>query len=163
MSSVQSLCSMTHEEAIKRLDAVIADIRTYYTPISNERDAEQNGRRIVTIATNVLKNIGASELILKAVRDIYFGRDSGGFNQMFMRDIAAAQRQTAETYMSGVKNTIDILQAERDRHQRIIDDEAQRLALDEQKRGNKIQYSALWCSIIATIISLVALVVAICK
>jgi hypothetical protein len=154
---------MTHEEAIKRLDAVIADIRTYYTPISDVRDAEQNGRRIVTIATNVLKNISASELILKAVRDIYFGRDSGGFNQMFMRDIAAVQRQTAETYMSGVKNTIDILQAERDRHQRVIDDEAQRLALDEQRRGNKIQHSALWCSIIATIISLVALVVAVVK
>lgn len=154
---------MTHEEAIKRLDAVIADIRTYHTPISDERDAEQNGKRIVTITTNVLKNIGASELILKAVRDIYFGRDSGGFNQMFIRDIAAVQRQTAETYMSGVKNTIDILQSERDRHQRIIEDEAQKRTLEEQKRSNKLQQSALWCSIIATIISLVALIVAICK
>ena len=154
---------MTHKEAIKRLDVVIADIRTYYTPISDERDAEQNGKRIVTITTNVLKNIGASELILKAVRDIYFGRDSRGFNQMFLRDVAAAQRQTAETYMLGVKNIIDILQTERERHQRILDDEAQKIAIEEQKRSNKLQHSALWCSIIATIISLIALVVAICK
>ena len=94
---------------------------------------------------------------------MYFGRDGGGFNPVLLMHKADAERQTAETYMLGVKNTIDILQTERDRHQRIIDDEAQRLALDEQKRGNKIQYSALWCSIIATIISLVALVVAICK
>ena len=82
---------------------------------------------------------------------------------MYLRNVTEAERQIAETYMSGVKNTIDILQAERDRHQKIIDDEAQRLALDEQRRGNKIQHSALWCSIIATIISLVALVVAVCK
>lgn len=154
---------MTHEEAIKRLDAVIAEIRTHYTPISSERDAEQSGKRIIAIATNVLKEVGASERIQKAVKDMYFGRDGGGFNPVLLMHKADAERQIAETYMSGVKNTIDILQAERDRHQRVIDDEAQRLALDEQRRGNKIQHSALWCSIIATIISLVALVVAICK
>lgn len=154
---------MTHEEAIKRLDAVIAEIRTHNTPISSERNAEQSGKRIVAITTNVLKEVAASERIQKAARDVYFGRDSDGFNQMFLRDVAAAQRQTAETYMSGVRNIIDILQAERNRHQRIIDDEAQKLALDEQRRGNKIQHSALWCSIIATIISLVALVVAVVK
>lgn len=154
---------MTHEEAIKRLDAVIAEIRTHYTPISSERDAEQSGKRIIAIATNVLKEVGASERIQKTVRDVYFGRDGGGFNPVLLMHKADAERQIADTYMSGVKNTIDILQAERDRHQRVIDDEAQRLALDEQRRGNEIQHSALWCSIIATIISLVALVVAICK
>lgn len=154
---------MTHSEAIKRLDVVIAEIRTHYTPISSERDAEQSGKRIIAIATNVLKEICASERIQKAARDVYFGRDSKGFLQMYLRNVTEAERQTAETYMLGVKNTIDILQTERDRHQRIIDDEAQRLALDEQRRGNKIQHSALWCSIIATIISLVALVVAVVK
>ena len=58
---------MTHEEAIKRLDAVIAEIRTHYTPISSERDAEQSGKRIIAIATNVLKEVGESERIQKAV------------------------------------------------------------------------------------------------
>lgn len=163
MSSVQSLCNMTHEEAIKRLDAVIAEVRTYYTPVSNERDAEQDGERIRVMALKALIDVGASNRIQAVVKDIYFGRDSGGFNQMFMKDIAAVQRQTAETYMSGVKNTIDILQSERDRHQRIIDDETQKISIEEQKRSNKLQHSALWCSIIATIISLIALVVAICK
>ena len=70
MSFVQSLCSMTHEEAIKRLDAVIAEIRTHNTPISSERDAEQSGKRIIAIATNALKEVGASERIQKAARDV---------------------------------------------------------------------------------------------
>ena len=163
MSSVQSLCNMTHEDSIKRLDAVIAEVRTYYTPVSNERDAEQDGERIRAMALKALIDVGASTRIQAVVKDIYFGRDSRGFNQMILRDVVAAQRQTAETYMLGVKNIIDILQTERERHQRIIDDETQKIAIEEQKRNNKLQQSALWCSIIATIISLVALIVAICK
>ena len=74
-----------------------------------------------------------------------------------------AARITSETYLQGVKNTIDILQAERDRHKRLMDDEAQKLAIEEQKRGNRIQKKALYVSIVAITISLVSLVVAICK
>lgn len=163
MSSVQSLCNMTHEDAIKRLDAVIVEVRTYYTPVSNERDAEQDGERIRAMALKALIDVGASNRIQAVVKDIYFGRDSDGLNVRFLHDVAAVQRQTAETYMLGVKNIIDILQTERERHQRILDDETQKIAIEEQKKGNQIQKNALYVSVIAIIISLLSLVVAICK
>ena len=154
---------MTHEEAIKRLDAAIADVRTYNTPISSERDAVRDGESVRAVAIKVLKDVGASELIQCAVKDVYFGRDSDGFLQNYLRSVAEAQRQTADTYMSGVKNVIDILTTERERHKRIIDDVAQRMAIEEQKRGNAIQSRAYWIAIVSMLISLIALIVAILK
>lgn len=154
---------MTHEEAIKRLDAAIADVRTYNTPISSERDAVRDGESVRAVAIKVLKDVGASELIQRAVKDVYFGRDSDGFLQNYLRSVAEAQRQTADTYISGVKNVIDILTTERERHKRIIDDVAQRMAIEEQKRGNAIQNRAYWIAIVSMLISLIALIVAILK
>lgn len=154
---------MTHEEAIKRLDAAIADVRTYNTPISSERDAVRDGESVRAVAIKVLKDVGASELIQRAVKDVYFGRDSDGFLQSYLRSVAEAQRQTADTYISGVKNVIDILTTERERHKRIIDDVAQRMAIEEQKRGNAIQSRAYWIAIVSMLISLIALIVAILK
>ena len=154
---------MTNKEAIRRLDAAIADVLTYNTPISNERDAERDGERVRAVAIKALKDVGASEQIQRAVKIVYFGKYSDGFLQSYLRSVAEAERQTANTYMSGVKNVLEILTTERERHKRIIDDMAQRMAIEEQKRGNAIQSRAYWIAIVSMLISLIALIVAILK
>lgn len=156
---------MTHAEAIQKLDAAIAHVRTYNTSVTSEKDAEQNGEYIKQIALRVLQEVGAPMSIQQSVDDLFFGReDRTGMNfNVAAFGFKEASRITSETYLQGVQNTIDILQAERDRHKRLMDDEAQKLAFEEQKKGNAIQHRAYWCSIIATIISLIALIVAVCK
>lgn len=159
---------MTHAEAIQKLDAAIAHVRTYNTSVTSEKDAEQNGEYIKQIALRVLQEVGAPMSIQHSAKNIFFGEEDRlgmnmSINSTLLGGYAAAVQHTSETYLQGVKNTIDILQAERDRHKRLMDDEAQKLAFEEQKKGNAIQHRAYWCSIIATIISLIALIVAVCK
>lgn len=159
---------MTHAEAIQRLDAAIAQVRIYNTSVTSEKDAEWNGQTIKQIALRVLQEVEASISIQHSIKEIFFGNEdclgmNMSINSTLLGGYAAAVQHTSETYLQGVQNTIDILQAERDRHKRLMDDEAQKLAFEEQKKGNAIQHRAYWCSIIATIISLIALIVAVCK
>lgn len=159
---------MTHTEAIQRLDAAIAQVRIYNTSVTSEKDAEWNGQTIKQIALRVLQEVEASMSIQHSAKNIFFGEEDRlgmnmSINSTLLGGYAAAVQHTSKTYLQGVKNTIDILQAERDRHKRLMDDEAQKLAIEEQKRGNRIQKKALYVSIVAITISLVSLVVAICK
>lgn len=159
---------MTHAEAIQKLDAAIAQVRRYNSPVTSEKDAEQNGEYIKQIALRVLQEVGAPMSIQHSAKNIFFGEEDRlgmnmSINSTLLGGYAAAVQYTSKTYLQGVQNTIDILQAERDRHKRLMDDEAQKLAIEEQKRGNRIQKKALYVSIVAIIIALVSLLVAICK
>ena len=58
---------------------------------------------------------------------------------------------------------IDILNREKNEQTQAMQDEMQKVALEEQRKGNAIQYRAFWCSIVATIISIIALIVSIIK
>ena len=58
---------------------------------------------------------------------------------------------------------IDILNREKDAQVQAMQEETQKIAIEEQKKGNQIQKNALYVSVFAIIISLVSLIVAICK
>ena len=159
---------MTHAEAIQKLDATIAELRTNLVHVSNDREAEWEGKRIKAKVIQLLKEVGAHRRIQQSVQDIFFGKaDSLGMsmsiNSTLYGGFAGAVKHTSETYMQGVQNTIDILQGERERQKRLMDDEAQQRALAEQQKSNTIQYRAFVCSIVATVIALAAFIVAICK
>lgn len=145
---------MTHAEAIQRLDAAIAHVRTYNTSVTSEKDAEQNGEYIKQIALRVLQEVGASMSIQHSAKNIFFGEEDRlgmnmSINSTLLGGYAAAAQHTSETYLQGVKNTIDILQAERDRHERAKADDA-------ENKNRKL-------SIIAIAIALLSLIVSILK
>ena len=142
---------MTHAEAIQKLDAAIAHVRTYNTSVTSEKNAEWNGQTIKQIALRALKEVGAPMSIQQSVDDLFFGReDRTGMNfNVAVFGFKEASRITSETYLQGVKNTIDILQAERDRHERAKAD-------DTENKNRKL-------SIIAIAIALLSLIVSILK
>lgn len=145
---------MTHAEAIQKLDIAIAQVREYNTPVTSEKDAEWNGRTIKQIALRVLQEVGASMSIQHSAKEIFFGEEDRlgmnmSINSTLLGGYAAAVQHTSETYLQGVKNTIDILQAERDRHERAKADDA-------ENKNRKL-------SIIAIAIALLSLIVSILK
>lgn len=142
---------MTHAEAIQKLDAAIAQVRTYNTSVTSEKDAEQNGEYIKQIALRALQEVGAPMSTQHSVKNIFFGKeDRTGMNfNVAVFGFKEAARITSETYLQGVKNTIDILQTERDRHERAKADDA-------ENKNRKL-------SIIAIAIALLSLIVSILK
>lgn len=142
---------MTHAEAIQKLDAAIAHVRTYNTSVTSEKDAEWNGQTIKQIALRVLQEVGAPMSIQHSVKNIFFGKeDRTGMNfNVAAFGFNEAARITSETYLQGVQSTIDILQAERDRHERAKADDA-------ENKNRKL-------SIIAITIALLSLIVSILK
>lgn len=145
---------MTHTEAIQKLDIAIAQVREYNTPVTSEKDAEWNGRTIKQIALRVLQEVGAPMSIQHSAKNIFFGEEDRlgmnmSINSTLLGGYAAAVQHTSETYLQGVQSTIDILQAERDRHERAKADDA-------ENKNRKL-------SIIAIAIALLSLIVSILK
>ena len=154
---------MTHAEAIQKLDIAIAQVREYNTPVTSEKDAEWNGRTIKQIALRALKEVGAPMSIQHSVKEIFFGKEdclgmNMSINSTLLGGYAAAVQHTSETYLQGVQSTIDILQGEQDRHKRLMEDEAQKENLAQQKRSNRIQIWTLICSIVAALAALYPIV-----
>lgn len=155
---------MKHKDAIKKLDSAIAYIRTQGNMlILNPQDAVREGNGLKAYAKETLKDVNASQAVFTAIKDVSFG-DS------FMEHFGVqafghthAQNQNQKMYTQGVNTLITILQQERDSRKQQLDEEAQEIVLAEQRKSNRIQKRAYWCSIVATIISLIALIVAICK
>lgn len=145
---------MTHAEAIQKLDAAIAQVRTYNTSVTSEKNAEWKGQTIKQIALRVLQEVGAPMSIQHSAKNIFFGEEDRlgmnmSINSTLLGGYAAAVQHTSETYLQGVQNTIDILQAERDRHERAKADDA-------ENKNRKL-------SIIAIAIALLSLIVSILK
>lgn len=164
MSSVQSLCSMTHEEAIKILDAAIVEITTFNTPVYTEQEAESDGKYIKNVAIKALKDIGASLQMQQSIKDIYFGKYTNDVNLGAMCfGVVEATRKVSETYLQGVQNTINILQSERKRQERLMADKAERENLGQQKRSNRIQVWTLVFSIIAALAALYPIIESLIK
>ena len=161
---MQSLCSMTHEEAIKILDAAIVEITTFNTPVYTEQEAESNGKYIKNVAIKALKDIGTSLQMQQSIKDIYFGKYTNGVNLGVMCfGVVEATRKVTETYLQGVQNTINILQSERKRQERLMADKAERENLGQQKRSNRIQIWTLICSIVAALAALYPIIESLIK
>ena len=143
---------MTHAEAIQKLDIAIAQVREYNTPVTSEKDAEWNGRTIKQIALRVLQEVGASMSIQHSAKEIFFGEEDRlgmnmSINSTLLGGYAAAVQHTSETYLQGVKNTIDILQAERDRHERAKADDA-------ENENRKLSIIAIAIAVLSLIVSI---------
>lgn len=152
MSSVQSLCSMTREETIKRLDELIAYLNICRGLSINLYEIERkvhstlDGLPVSASTRSAIRNVSASVELPKDVL-MYSGFDT----------------IKAERNKKTVVVLIDILSREKNEQIQAMQEEMQKTAIEEQKKGNQIQRNALYVSIVAIIISLVSLAVAICK
>lgn len=155
---------MNHKDSIKILNSAIAHIQAQSnTLILNPQDAIREGNELKHYAIQTLKEVNASQAAFFAIKNVSFGSSFMEHFGVQAFGHTHAQDQNQKMYTQGVNALITILQQERDLRKQQLDEEAQEIVLEEQRKSNRIQKRAFWCSIIATIISLVALIVAICK
>ena len=110
-----------------------------------------------------LKKIGVSPSTINSIRSIEIEDFSRNHLARQYYGSQEYEKMEKNAYTSTISTMINILKQEREAQVQAKQDEAQKLAFEEQKKGNAIQHRAYWCSIIATIISLIALIVAVCK
>ena len=143
---------MTRKETIKRLDKLIAYLNVCRGYSINLYEVEREVHStleelpISASARSAIRNVRASVEIPK---DLLM---CSGFETV-----------NAERNKRTVAALIDILSREKHEQIQAMQEESQIIAIEEQKKSNAIQNRAFWCSIIATIISLIALIVAVCK
>lgn len=141
---------MTRKETIEKLDELIAylnvcrgfDINLY--EIEREVHSTLKGLPISASTRSAIVNVRAS---------VDVSRDE--------LKSSSVEAFSSELDKKTIIAMINILNREKDAQNQAMQDEMQKVALEEQRKGNVIQYKAFWCSIIATIISLMALIVAI--
>lgn len=141
---------MTRKETIEKLDELIAYLNscrgrgvTLFS-IEHKVHSTLKGLPISASTLSAIENVRASVKVPNEVLK-YSSVDAVG----------------AEHDKIVIVEMINILNREKDAQNQAMQDEMQKVALEEQRKGNVIQYRAFWCSIIATIISLMALIVAI--
>ena len=154
---------MNYKDAIEKIDIAIANIHAQSNMlIVNPQDAYREGERLKHTALNTLKNSNASLVSIDAIKSV-------SFSSSFMTHIAFSlgyeqvQQQSQQIYTKGLNALISILQQEKELCKQHINEEKQNVVFAEQRKSNLIQKRTFWCSIIATTISLIALIVAICK
>ena len=143
---------MTRKETIEKLDELIAYLNscigrgvTLFS-IEHKVHSTLKGLPISATTRSAIVNVRASVDVSKDVLK-YSSVDAVG----------------AEHDMIVIVEMINILNREKDAQNQAMQDEMHKVALEEQRKGNQIQKYALYVSIFAIIISLVSLVVSICK
>ena len=140
---------MTRKETIEKLDELIAYLNSCWGRDIDHFNFEHKvhstlkGLPISATTRSAIVNVRAS---VDVSRDVKYSSVEAFSSELDKKTIIAM---------------IDILKDEKDAQNQAMQDEMQKVALEEQRKGNVIQYKAFWCSIIATIISLMALIVAI--
>lgn len=141
---------MTRKETIEKLDELIA-----YLNSCRGRDIDRFNFEHKVHST--LKGLPISATTRSAIVNVRASVDVS-------KDVlisSSVEAFSSELDKKTIIAMIDILKGEKDAQNQAMQDEMQKVALEEQRKGNVIQYRAFWCSIIATIISLMALIVAI--
>ena len=148
---------MTREETINKLDSLITQLNGFLVRSKDLRNIKHN-------VVMVLNEIPASTATINSIArmDIKDYSRNNDLARQYYGD-KEYKKMAQEDYKATIESMIRILQHEREAQVQAKQDEAQKLAFEEQKKGNAIQHRAYWCSIIATIISLIALIVAVCK
>ena len=141
---------MTRKETIEKLDELIA-----YLNSCRGRDIDRFNFEHKVHST--LKGLPISASTLSAIENV---RASVKVPNEVLK-YSSVDAVGAEYDKIVIVEMINILNREKDSQNKAMQDEMQKVALEEQRKGNVIQYRAFWCSIIATIISLMALIVAI--
>lgn len=161
---------MTHEETIDILDTLLVSLNGQCFLRTN----------LVSIQKNIVDTLyetSVSNTVLNAILGIAVAEYTSNHLARYSSAFYELERKELEEYHKSLKTMINILQEERERLKRIMDEENQKeamkkeaknlelqeTAIAEQKKGNQIQYKAYICSIVAIVIALVSLVVAICK
>ena len=161
---------MTHEETIRALDKLIVYLNSAILEVKLSRYFKDN-----VIAK--LREINVSNTTLQAVANIEIEEYNSNSLSHYVMEMQHLEKERIERNKHSIQSMINILQEEKGRLKRIMDDEAQKEAIKkdaknlelqekaiaEQKKGNKIQYKAYVCSIVAIAIALVSLIVAIYK
>ena len=154
---------MSHKDAIEKIDIAIANIQARSNMIIiNPQEASKCGEKVKCEALNILKDIKGCQSLVNAINNV-------SFSSSFMTHIAFSlgyeqvQQQSQQIYTKGLNALISILQQEKELCKQHINEEKQNVVFAEQRKSNHIQKRTFWCSIIATAISLIALIVAICK
>lgn len=143
---------MTREETIKRLDQLIAYLNSRRGRSLRNDDVEHK-------VLSSLKGLPISASTLSAIENV---RASVKVPNEVLK-YSSVDAVGAEHDKIVIVEMINILNREKDAQNQAMQDEMQKVALEEQRKGNVIQYRAFWCSIIATIISIIALIVSIIK
>lgn len=149
---------MTHDKTIKSLDSLITQLNGFLVRSTDLRHLKDN-------LVMELNKISVSPSTINSIKRIEVKDYSSRGNDLARQYYGAKEyeKMEREDYKATIESMIRILQQEREAQVQAKQDEAQKLAFEEQKKGNAIQHRAYWCSIIATIISLIALIVAVCK
>lgn len=161
---------MTHEEAIKALDKLIVYLNSAILEVKLSRYFKDNVIR-------KLREINVSNATIQSIAKIEIEEYNSNSLSHYVMEMQHLEKERIERNKHSIQSMIDILKVEQERHKRELDFEAQQrtieeqkknielqqVALAEQKKGNKIQYKAYVCSIVAIAIALVSLIVAIYK
>lgn len=158
---------MTHEETIRALDNLIVYLNSAILKVKLSRYFKDN-----VIAK--LREINVSNTTLQAVANIEIEEYNSNSLSHYVMEMQHLEKERIERNKQSIQSMIDILKVEKERHKQIlIEEEKQRIllidkknlelqetAIDEQKKGNKIQKIAF---VVTTAISLIALIAAIFK
>lgn len=158
---------MTHQETIRALDELIVYLKSALLDVKLSRYFKDNVIRR-------LREINVSNTTMYTVANIEIEDYNSNSLSHYVMDLQHLEKERIERNKQSIQSMINILQEERGRLKRIMDDEAQKEAIKkdaknlelqekaiaEQKKGNKIQKIAF---VVTTAISLIALIAAIFK
>ena len=153
---------MTHKEAIKALDKLIVYLNSAILEVKLSRYSKDN-----VIAK--LREINVSNATIQSIAKIEIEEYNSNSLSHYVMDLQHLEKERIERNKHSIQSMIDILQEERGRFKRIMDDEAQKEAIKkdaknlelqekaiaEQKKGNRIMTWTLWATAIGIIISIV--------
>ena len=153
---------MTHEEAIKALNNLIVYLNSAILEVKLSRYSKDN-----VIAK--LREINVSNATIQSIAKIEIEEYNSNSLSHYVMDLQHLEKERIERNKHSIQSMIDILQEERGRFKRIMDDEAQKEAIKkdaknlelqekaiaEQKKGNRIMTWTLWATAIGIIISIV--------
>ena len=133
------------------------------TLILNPQDARAGGESLIRYTRETLKKVNGSQASLAAIDGVSF---SNSFMEHFGTQAfgyTRAQEQNQQMYTQGVKALIFILQQEKEQCKQILDDEAHKKVLNEQKKGNWIQIATLIFSALAALAALYPIIESLIK
>ena len=116
-----------------------------------------------------LREINVSNATIQSIAKIEIEEYNSNSLSHYVMDLQHLEKERIERNKHSIQSMIDILQEERGRFKRIMDDEAQKEAIKkdaknlelqekaiaEQKKGNRIMTWTLWATAIGIIISIV--------
>lgn len=154
---------MTHEETIRALDNLIVYLNSAICEVKLSRHFKD-------YVIGKLREINVSNATIHAVANVEIEEYDSNSLYHHIMELQHLEKERIERNKQSIQSMINILIKEQEHHKRILEDESQKknvelqkTAIAEQKKGNKIMRWTLFVSVVAIIISIISLIVAICK